>query len=75
MFEKIRRKIGKYYFIKDRSKINQVHGMINLPSAKRIGILYTLDDVPDYDKVSEFVSQLQLEHKEVKALDLLKAKT
>ena len=74
MFKKIRRKIGQYYFNKDRLKTIQVHGMVNLPEAKRIGILYTLDDMPDYDKVSVFVNQLQQDHKEVKALGFVKSK-
>jgi hypothetical protein len=75
MFEKLRRKIGQYYFKKERLKTNQVHGMVNLGTAKRVGILYTLIDVPDYDKVSEFVIQLQQEHKEVKALGFVKSKS
>ena len=74
MFEKIRRRIGQYYFKRERSKIMHVHGMVNLAEANRVGILYTLEDVPDYDKVSEFVAQLQREHKEVKALGLIRSK-
>ena len=74
MFENIRRKIGQYYFNKERVKHTQSHGMVNLPQARRVGILYTLEDIPDYDKVSEFVAELQLEHKEVKALGFVKSK-
>jgi hypothetical protein len=74
MFEKIRRKIGKYYFKRERLKSDPSHGMVNLPSARKVGILYTLDDIPDYDKVSEFVTQLQQQHKEVKALGFVKSK-
>jgi hypothetical protein len=48
--------------------------MTNLGDAKRIGILYTLNDVPDYERVSEFVSKLQGDHKEVKALGFVKNK-
>jgi len=75
MFEKIRRKIGLYYYNRDRLKSRHVHGMVNLPEARRVGILYTLEDVPDYDRVSEFVTQLQQEHKEVKALGFVKSKS
>jgi hypothetical protein len=48
--------------------------MTNLLDAKRIGILYTLNDVPDYDRVSEFVAKLQGSHKEVKALGFVRNK-
>ena len=48
--------------------------MVNLIQARRVGILYMVGDVPDYDKVSEFVSQLQQEHKEVKALGFISSK-
>lgn len=74
MFENIRRKIGQYYFNKESVRHPQSHGMVNLPQARRVGILYTLEDIPDYDKISEFVAQLQLEHKEVKALGFVKSK-
>ena len=74
MLENIRRKIGRYYYNKESVKLSQAHGMVNLPQAKRVGILYTLDDIPDYDKVSVFVAQLQLEHKEVKALGFVKSR-
>ena len=74
MFEKIRRKIGQYYFNKELSHVRQAHGMVNLPEAKSIGILYTLEDIPDYDKISEFVTQLKQQHKEVKALGFVKRK-
>jgi len=74
MFDKIRRKIGKYYYKKERLKSDPAHGMVNLPAAKKVGILYTLEDIPDYDKVSEFVTQLQQDHKEVKALGFVKSK-
>ena len=68
MFDKFRRKIGQYYFKKENAGIDRQVQMTNLKEAKKIGILYTLNDVPDYERVSQFVSQLQTEHKEVKAL-------
>jgi hypothetical protein len=48
--------------------------IINLNQARRIGILYSLDDIPDYDTVAVFVAELQHEHKEVKALGFVKNK-
>lgn len=48
--------------------------LLNLEQAKQIGILYSLDAIPDYDKVSEFVSELQHNHKDVKVLGFVKNK-
>jgi len=75
MFKRIRTFIGKYIFNKELLKLSQNHKMINLEEAKRIGILYTLDDVPAYNLVSGFVSQLQHDHKEVKALGYVRDKS
>ena len=74
MFRKLRIKIGRYYYKKEQSRSSRQCRMTNLKEAKRIGILYTLDDVPDYDRVSAFVSRLQGDHKEVKALGFVKNK-
>ncbi len=75
MFGKIRSKIGKYYFRKEKDVNAPRRQMSNLLDARRIGIIYPLNDVPDYDRVSEFVSQLQRDHKEVKALGFVKNKS
>lgn len=72
MFARLRTRIGLYYMKKEQSRSERLCRMTNLGDAKRIGILYTLDDVPDYERVSAFVSQLQSEHKEVKALGFVK---
>jgi hypothetical protein len=48
--------------------------IVNLRDARRVGVLYILDDIPDYDTVCEFVSMLQHQHKEVKALGFVKNK-
>lgn len=74
MFRKIRISIGNYYFRKEQRQKDRSCQLTNLREAKRIGILYTLDDVPDYERVSEFVSRLQGESKEVKALGFVKNK-
>jgi hypothetical protein len=74
MFGNLRIKIGQYYYKKEQSQTERHSQMTNLKDAKRIGILYTLDDVPDYERVSEFVSKLQGDHKEVKALGFVKNK-
>ena len=74
MFNNIRIKIGRHYFKKEQSRTDRRCQMINLQDAKRIGILYTLDEVPDYDRISEFVSKLQGNHKEVKALGFVNNK-
>jgi len=74
MLGKIRSWIGRYYFRKDLAKSNHDRTLINLRDARRIGILYSLDEVSDYDVVSEFVTRLQHDHKEVKALGFVKNK-
>ncbi len=74
MFEKLREKIGQYYFRKEQSRSPRPLQMTNLRDARRIGILYTLEDVPDYERVSEFVARLQGEQKEVKALGFVRNK-
>jgi hypothetical protein len=74
MFQKIRSFIGNRYFKKELSKSGRNRKLINMQDAKKIGILYNLDSVPDYEIVSEFVTQLQHERKEVKALGYVKNK-
>ena len=74
MFQNIRIKIGQYYYRKEQTQVDRPCKMTNLEDARRIGILYTLDEVPDYDRVSEFVSQLQGKQKEVKALGFVNNK-
>jgi hypothetical protein len=74
MFENVRSCIGNYYFRKELSKTGRDRKLINLQDARKIGILYNLDSVPDYEVVSDFVTQLQHERKEVKALGYVKNK-
>ena len=59
MFRKIRSLIGLHYFRKEVEKTGRDRKLTNLKDAKKIGILYNLDNVPDYDVVAEFVTQLQ----------------
>ncbi len=75
MFSKIRSFIGNYFFRKEMADSGHDRKLTNLQAAKRIGILYTLDEVPDYDRVEALVSQLQHDHKDVKALGFVKNKT
>jgi len=74
MFYKIRTIIGNYFLKEELLKIVRERKMTNLKDAKKIGVLYTLDEVPEYETVSEFVSLLQHDHKEVKALGFVKNK-
>lgn len=74
MLGKIRKKIGEYYFKKENAKTHRLCQMTNLNEARKIGILYTVDEVPDYEWVEKFVTQLQGEQKEVKALGFVKNK-
>ncbi|HNY02800.1 MAG TPA: hypothetical protein PKG48_09450 [Bacteroidales bacterium] len=68
----MRIRIGQYYYRRETTRSERRSQMTNLDDARRIGILYTLDDMPDYERVSEFVSRLQNDHKEVKALGFVK---
>lgn len=74
MFEKIRKKIGQYYLKKENAHTIRQCQMTNLRDARKIGILYTVNEVFDYDRVAEFVTQLQGEQKEVKALGFVSNK-
>jgi hypothetical protein len=74
MFRKIRSLIGLHYFRKELKKTGRDRKLTNLRDAKKIGIIYNLDNVPDYDVVAEFVTQLQHDRKEVKALGYVKNK-
>jgi hypothetical protein len=74
MFYKIRTIVGNYFLKEELLKTIRERKMTNLKEAKKIGVLYTLDDVPEYETVSEFVSLLQRDHKEVKALGFVKNK-
>lgn len=74
MLNKFRTIIGKYFLRAELSKHQRHRKLTNLKNAKKIGILYTLDDVAEYETVSGFVSSLQQDHKEVKALGFVKNK-
>ena len=74
MLEGLRNYIGGFYFRKELSKIQRERKILNLLEARKIGILYSLDEIPVYDTVSEFVTQLQQDHKDVKALGFVKNK-
>jgi hypothetical protein len=66
--------IGNYFLKEELLKTARERKLTNLKDAKKIGVLYTLDDVPVYETVSEFVALLQHDHKEVKALGFVKNK-
>jgi hypothetical protein len=74
MFYKLRTIAGNYFLKEELLKTGRERKITNLKDAKKIGVLYTLDDVPEYEIVSEFVSRLQHDHKEVKALGFVKNK-
>jgi hypothetical protein len=74
MIAAIRTKIGRYYLRRELLKHERKSVMTNLPNARRIGILYTVEDVPDYERISQLVAELQGEQKEVKALGFVRNK-
>ena len=68
MLESFRRSIGAYFLRRDVAMVSRMPEMINIDRAKRVGIIYELNGVQDYNHVLEFVSSLQHDKKEVKAL-------
>ncbi|NQV03365.1 MAG: hypothetical protein HQ542_12010 [Bacteroidia bacterium] len=74
MLTSFRTSIGNYLLKRESAKVSRNRSMINLSGAKSIGILYALFDIPDYNQVRAFVSELQKQHKEVKALGYLQHK-
>ncbi len=74
MFGKLRKRIGQYYYRKENAGNGRQCQLTNLQDARKIGILYTVEDVNDYERVAEFVTALQEEQKEVKALGFVKNK-
>ena len=74
MLETLRSFIGNYYFKKELARSGRNRKLVNLQDARKIGILYNLESVPDYEVVSDFVTELQHERKEVKALGYVKNK-
>ncbi len=59
---------------KSLDRTERVRRITNLGEARRIGILYSLNEAEDYNTVEEFVTRLQHDHKEVKALGFVRNK-
>ncbi len=74
MINRIRNFLASVSFRKDAAGIHAERSMMNLADTRTIGILYVLNDVPDYELVERFVSRLQHERKEVKALGFVRNK-
>jgi hypothetical protein len=74
MFQRIRTSVARYRLKQEVQKVHRERKLSNLASSRKIGILYTLNDVPDYDIVAEFVTRLQHDKKEVKALGFVRNK-
>jgi hypothetical protein len=71
---RIRNFLAWFSYRKDAAGIVHPRILSNLEDARTIGIMYVLNDVPDYEIVEEFVARLQKEHKEVKALGYVRNK-
>lgn len=74
MFTSIRTSIGNYLLKRESAGVTRKRSMINLDGAKRIGIIYPLFAIPDYSAVESFVSDLQKERKDVRALGYVQHK-
>ena len=68
MLSAARTRIGEFILKKESAGIKRRLQLVNLASAKSVGILYPLFDVSDYNEIEVFVSSLQHQQKEVKAL-------
>jgi hypothetical protein len=66
--EKIKQKVGDYFFKKDLKFNNRKRVVHNFQTAKSIGILYDATDLKDMLMVSEFVNDLYQSKKDIKAL-------
>lgn len=71
---RLRNLLAKYSYRNDAAGIIHPRIMTNLADARSIGILYVLNDAPDYEIVEKFVTLLQRERKEVKALGYVRNK-
>lgn len=74
MLTSLRTSIGNYLLRREAASVARNRSMINLVRAKSVGVLYALNAPPDYNDVETFVSSLQKEHKEVRALGYLQHK-
>lgn len=74
MFNKIRSIIGNQILRKQLVNNRRMRKLVNLKDAKNIGIVYLLEDVPDYNRIESFVAGLQHDHKEVKAMGFVRNK-
>ena len=72
MFFRLRKKIGEYYLKREQIRLDRKRKLINLRDARRIGILFTLDGISDYEKMETLVRTLQNEQKEIKALGFVR---
>lgn len=66
--------MASFRYRKDAAGIVHPRLITNLSEARTIGILYVVNDTPDFDVVETFVGHLQKEHKEVRALGYVKNK-
>jgi hypothetical protein len=65
---RLRNFLARLSYRKDAAGIAHPRIMTSLTESRSIGILYVVNDVPDFEMVESFVGRLQREHKEVKAL-------
>ncbi|MEJ6734880.1 MAG: hypothetical protein QNK67_04530 [Flavobacteriales bacterium] len=66
--EKIKQRVGDYFFKRDLKFNDRKRIVHNFQSAKSIGVLYDATDLKDMLMVSEFVNELFHSKKEIKAL-------
>ena len=70
----IRTKIGEYLLFRENGRLNRVKSIINIDSAKTIGIIYPADKQGDVDLVKKYSDMLRTSGKNVTTLGFMNVK-
>ncbi|MBP7497753.1 MAG: hypothetical protein KA792_08835 [Bacteroidales bacterium] len=75
LIENIKNKAGLFYFKREIERKTQRVKAVNIASAKYIGLLYLVEDEKQDKFICDFVKEMQMHKKDVKALGFVKTKT
>jgi hypothetical protein len=73
--QKIRYRIGNFYFHQELAHLKRKKVTTNFNKAKIIGLLFTVGNEKQYQIICDFVKSLQDERKEIKAIGYINSKT
>ena len=74
LFNKFRLFFGNYDYRRRASRLNRIKKTVNLDDAQRIGLLYLVHDERSYEKIINFIKDLQNKGKAVVALGFVMSK-